>query len=83
MIERAKKLYTGVGSSKDYEGAYKIFWPLQIAEMQRLQGTGLMKFSGKGTTKSLQEAKQWLSVAAQKGDELSGQILNKYETLFK
>ncbi|MEC7801779.1 MAG: hypothetical protein VX467_01255 [Verrucomicrobiota bacterium] len=84
MIERAKKLYTGVGSSKDYEGAYKIFWPLaNSGNAEAARYVGLMKFSGKGTTKSLQEAKQWLSVAAQKGDELSGQILNKYETLFK
>lgn len=84
MIERAKKLYTGVGSSKDYEGAYKIFWPLaNSGNAEAARYVGLMKFSGKGTTKSLQEAKQWLSVAAQKGDELSGQILKKYETLFK
>ena len=84
MIERAKKLYTGVGSSKDYEGAYKIFWPLaNSGNAEAARYVGLMKFSGKGTTKSLQEAKQWLSVAAQKGDELSGQILNKYKTLFK
>ena len=84
MIERAKKLYTGVGSSKDYEGAYKIFWPLaNSGNAEAARYVGLMKFSGKGTKKSLQEAKQWLSVAAQKGDELSGQILKKYETLFK
>ena len=84
MIERAKKLYTGVGSSKDYEGAYKIFWPLaNSGNAEAARYVGLMKFSGKGTVKSLQEAKQWLSVAAQKGDELSGQILKKYETLFK
>lgn len=84
MIERAKKLYTGVGSSKDYQGAYKIFWPLaNSGNAEAARYVGLMKFSGKGTTKSLQEAKQWLSVAAQKGDELSGQILKKYETLFK
>ena len=84
MIERAKKLYTGVGSSKDYQGAYKIFWPLaNSGNAEAARYVGLMKLSGKGTTKSLQEAKQWLSVAAQKGDELSGQILKKYETLFK
>ena len=43
---------------------------------------GLMKFQV-GNDKEFAEAKQWLSVAAQKGDELSGQILKKYETLFK
>ena len=43
----------------------------------------LMKFSGKGTTKSLQEAKQWLSVAAQKGNELSGQILRNARRFLK
>ena len=45
MIERAKKLYTGVGSSKDYEGAYKIFWPLaNSGNAEAARYVGLMKF---------------------------------------
>ena len=84
LIERAKKLYTGVGSTKDYEGAYNIFWPLANGgNAEAARYVGLMKFSGKGTTKSLQDARQWLSVAAQKGDKTSEQILKKYEALFK
>ena len=43
---------------------------------------GLMKLSGKGTAKSPKEAKQWLSVAAQKGDISAQKMLKQYSSLF-
>ena len=43
---------------------------------------GMMKFSGKGTSKDLNAARQWLSVAAQKGDSVAESILEKYRSLF-
>ena len=42
-----------------------------------------MKFSGKGTDKNFDEARQWLSVAAQKGDKTAKGLLEKYKTLFE
>ena len=42
-----------------------------------------MKFTGKGTEKNIKEAKQWLSVAAQKGDETASEMLEKYKFLFR
>ena len=43
---------------------------------------GLMKFSGKGTNKSIDDARQWLSVAAQKGDRVAQNLLDKYKAIF-
>ena len=41
-----------------------------------------MKLSGKGTAKNPKEAKQWLSVAAQKGDVSAQKMLKQYSSLF-
>ena len=50
------------------------------AEAARL--VGLMKLSGKGTEKNPKDAKQWLSVAAQKGDGVARRMLEQYKSLF-
>ena len=84
MLERAKKAYTGVGSSQDYEKAFALFYPLAKAgNSEACRFVGLMKFTGKGTEKNIKEAKQWLSVAAQKGDETASEMLEKYKFLFR
>ena len=41
-----------------------------------------MKLSGKGTEKNPTDAKQWLSVAAQKGDQTARRMLVQYKSLF-
>ena len=84
MLERAKKAYTGVSSSQDYEKAFALFYPLAKAgNSEACRFVGLMKFTGKGTEKNIKEAKQWLSVAAQKGDETASEMLEKYKFLFR
>jgi TPR repeat protein len=41
-----------------------------------------MNLSGKGTEKDLNLAKQWLSVASQKGDKIARRLLDSYRSLF-
>jgi len=82
-IQLARKYYTGIGKNKDYEKAFELLLPLAkggYPEAARM--VGLMKLSGKGTPKSPQEAKQWLSVAAQKGDVSAQKMLKQYSSLF-
>lgn len=83
LIAKAKQMYTGVGTTKDYDGAFVIFMPLaEGGNAEAARYVGMMKFSGKGTTKDLNAARQWLSVAAQKGDSVAESILEKYRSLF-
>lgn len=83
-IAKAKKLFTGVGSEKNYFEAFKLFLPLaEGGNPEAARFVGLMKFSGKGTDKNFDEARQWLSVAAQKGDKTAKGLLQKYKTLFE
>jgi TPR repeat protein len=42
-----------------------------------------MKLTGKGTSKNVSSAKQWLSLASQKGDKVATRMLNEYSALFK
>jgi len=82
-IQLARKYYTGIGKDKDYDKAFQLLLPLAqggYPEAARL--VGLMKLSGKGTKKSSKEAKQWLSVAAQKGDVSAQKMLKQYSSLF-
>jgi len=82
-IQLAREYYTGIGKAKDYEKAFQILLPLAkggYPEAARM--VGLMKLSGKGTSKSPKEAKQWLSVAAQKGDLSAQKMLKQYSSLF-
>ena len=83
ILQEAKKYYTGIGRSKNYEKAYSMLLPLAkggYPEAARL--VGLMKLSGKGTGKNPKDAKQWLSVAAQKGDGIARRMLEQYKSLF-
>jgi len=82
-IQLARKYYTGIGKAKDYDKAFQLLLPLAqggYPEAARL--VGLMKLSGKGTAKNPKEAKQWLSVAAQKGDVSAQKMLKQYSSLF-
>ena len=82
-IQLARKYYTGIGKAKDYDKAFQLLLPLAqggYPEAARL--VGLMKLSGKGTAKNPKEAKQWLSVAAQKGDDSAQKMLKQYSSLF-
>jgi len=83
ILQEARKYYTGIGRSKNYEKAYSMLLPLAkggYPEAARL--VGLMKLSGKGTGKNPKDAKQWLSVAAQKGDGIARRMLEQYKSLF-
>ena len=83
ILQEARKYYTGIGRSKNYEKAYSMLLPLAkggYPEAARL--VGLMKLSGKGTEKNPKDAKQWLSVAAQKGDGIARRMLEQYKSLF-
>ena len=83
ILHEARKYYTGIGRSKNYEKAFSMLLPLAkggYAEAARL--VGLMKLSGRGTEKNPKDAKQWLSVAAQKGDEVARRMLEQYKRLF-
>ena len=83
-LEEAKKSYTGVGLKKDYSRAFSLFLPMaKGGNAEAARFVGLMKFSGKGTSKNIKEARQWLSVAAQKGDSTAIELLEKYKTLFQ
>ena len=83
ILQEARKYYTGIGRSKNYEKAYSMLLPLAkggYPEAARL--VGLMKLSGKGTGENPKDAKQWLSVAAQKGDGIARRMLEQYKSLF-
>ncbi|MDA8805828.1 SEL1-like repeat protein [Opitutales bacterium] len=83
ILHEARKYYTGIGRPKNYEKAYSMLLPLAkggYPEAARL--VGLMKLSGKGTEKNPKDAKQWLSVAAQKGDGVARRMLEQYKRLF-
>ena len=84
ILQKARKYYTGVGLDKNYEKAYELFLPLAKggnAEASRF--IGLMKLTGKGTGKDISSARQWLSVASQKGDKTAIRMLRDYAALFK
>ena len=84
ILREARKYYTGIGQTKDYKKAYSMLLPLAkggYPEAARL--VGLMKLSGKGTKKNPADAKQWLSIASQKGDLTAKRMLEQYKTLFK
>ena len=83
IMKEARQYYTGIGRSKDYGKAYSMLLPLAkggYPEAARL--IGLMKLFGKGTEKNSDEAKQWLSVAAQKKDPTAIRMLEQYKSLF-
>ena len=68
---------------RDYRNAYELFFPLaQGGNAEAAYFIGLMKLSGKGTEKDLNLAKEWLSVASQKGYEKAQRILDSYKSLF-
>ena len=84
IMQLARKYYTGIGKLKDYEKAFNLLLPLAkggYPEAARM--VGLMKLSGRGTNKNTADAKQWLSVAAQKGDESAKKMLEQYGSLFR
>ena len=84
IINNARKLYTGVGVEQNYAKAFELFYPLaQGGNPEAARFVGLMYLSGKGKSKDLKLAKQWLSVAAQKGDKPSIKLLDSYRSLFK
>jgi TPR repeat protein len=83
VMKEARQYYTGIGRTKDYGKAYSMLLPLAkggYPEAARL--IGLMKLFGKGTEKNSDEAKQWLSVAAQKEDPTAIRMLEQYKSLF-
>ena len=82
-LNHARKFYTGVGAKQDYQKAYELFFPLaQSGNAEAARFVGLMNLSGKGTKKDLNLAKQWLSVASQKGDKIARRLLDSYQSLF-
>ncbi len=84
VLQKARKYYTGVGLSQDYVKAYSLFYPLaKSGNAEAARFIGLMKLTGKGTTKSIATAKQWLSVASQKGDAVATRMLSEYDALFQ
>tara|TARA_B100002019_G_scaffold141355_1_gene121758 strand:- start:6254 stop:7399 length:1146 start_codon:yes stop_codon:yes gene_type:complete len=83
ILNEARKYYTGIGKTRDYQKAYSMLLPLAkggYPEAARL--IGLMNLSGKGVQKNPSAAKQWLSVAAQKGDLPAKRMLDQYKSLF-
>ena len=82
-MEQARRYYTGVGAERNYQSAYELFFPLaQGGNAEAARFVGLMKLSGKGTDKNLALAKEWLSVASQKGDQIATKLLATYKALF-
>ena len=82
-LNHARKFYTGVGTKQNYQKAYELFFPLaQSGNAEAARFVGLMNLSGKGTKKDLNLAKQWLSVASQKGDKIARRLLDSYQSLF-
>ena len=49
--------------------------------MEAARYVGLMKFSGKGTSKSIDD--EAVAVAAQKGDRVAQNLLDKYKAIFE
>ena len=83
LLESARKYFTGVGVVKNYERAFGLFMPLaQGGNSEAARFVGLMKLTGKGTDKDVGSAKEWLSVAAQKGDSIARRMLKEYKSLF-
>jgi TPR repeat protein len=82
-LDKARRFYTGVGVEQSYEMAYELFIPLaQGGNAEAARFVGLMRLSGKGIEKDLKLAKEWLSVAAQKGDKTALRLLQSYKSLF-
>ena len=82
-MEKARRLYTGVGVEQNYVKAFELFIPLaQGGNAEAARFVGLMKLSGKGTKRDLNLAKEWLSVASQKGDKIARRLLDSYKSLF-
>ena len=82
-MEKARRLYTGVGVEQNYVKAFELFIPLaQGGNAEAARFVGLMKLSGKGTKRDLNLAKEWLSVASQKGDKTARRLLDSYKSLF-
>jgi TPR repeat protein len=82
-MDKARRLYTGVGVEQNYDKAFELFIPLaQGGNAEAARFVGLMKLSGKGTKKDLNLAKEWLSVASQKGDKTARRLLDSYKSLF-
>lgn len=84
VLQQARKYYTGVGYPRNYEKAYQLFLPIaKGGNPEACRFIGLMKLTGKGTPKSPPSAKQWLSLASQKGDKVATRMLSEYSALFK
>ena len=82
-LESARQYYTGVGKTKDYDTAFGLFLPLaQGGNAEAARFVGLMKLTGKGTARDTTSARQWLSIAAQKGDRVAIRLLEEYKALF-
>ena len=72
-----------MGKTKDYDTAYGLFLPLaQGGNAEAARFVGLMKLTGKGTARDTTSARQWLSIAAQKGDRVAIRLLEEYKALF-
>lgn len=83
LLESARKYFTGVGVTKNYSTAFSLFMPLaQGGNSEAARFVGLMKLTGKGTDKDLSSAKEWLSMAAQKGDKIARRMLDDYKSMF-
>ena len=83
VLVQARKYYTGVGVPQDYSKAYALFHPLaRGGNPIAARFIGLMTLTGKGTKRDPALAKEWLSVAAQKGDETAQRLLETYKSLF-
>lgn len=83
VLDRARKYYTGVGVQQDYARAYTLFHPLaRGGNPIAARFVGLMTLTGKGTKRDPSLAKEWLSVAAQKGDQTAQRLLETYKSLF-
>ena len=83
VLREARKYYTGIGRTKNYNTAFSMLLPLaQEGYPEAARLVGLMKLSGKGTGKNSLEAKHWLSVAARKGDAVALRMLEQYKSLF-
>jgi len=79
----ARKYYTGIGRPRDYGIAFTMLLPLAregSPEASRL--VGMMKLTGKGTTKDSKEAREWFLKAANNGDGLAQRLLDQYKSLF-
>ena len=83
VLNEARGYYTGVGYPQDYARAYELFLPLaKGGNPVAARFVGLMVLTGKGTKRDPSVAKEWLSVAAQKGDKTAKRLLESYKSLF-